>query len=75
MKRNFDIGDEFILSENALENYGEKFRGKIFVVREWFDHVGTDTHGHLGFDTGASSCLYEADGMGFAVYEWEIISV
>jgi hypothetical protein len=78
MRRSFDIGDKFQLSAEALENYGQKYAGKVFVVRQWFDHyvpssrMAQDTHGHPGFDACAGSALYEADGLNFALYEREM---
>jgi hypothetical protein len=76
MKRNYKVGSKFRLSADALENYGQQYAGQVFTVRQWFDHhapiTAKDPHGHPGFDGGTGSCLYEADGLNFALYESEM---
>ena len=73
MQRNYQAGSKFKLTDDAVENYGAKYAGRVFVIREWFNHVGNDAHGHQGFDSSAGSAIYESDGMPFAVYEWEMV--
>jgi hypothetical protein len=80
MKRKFKVGSKFKLSADALDNYGSEYAGKVFTVRQWFDHhvkvsvhlPENDPHGHPGFDEGAGSALYEAEELRFALYEWEM---
>lgn len=74
MKIKYEQGDEFKLTENALANYGEKHRDKIFTISEWFDHCGTDEHGHPGFDECAGSAIYDIEELEFSLYEWEMIA-
>jgi hypothetical protein len=78
MKRNYRIGDKFTMSENALENYGQKYAGQVFTVRQWYDHyvpasqMQGDTHGHPGFDSSADSAIYGSE-LNFDLYEWEMV--
>jgi hypothetical protein len=78
MRRRYRIGDRFKLSDDALENYGEKYRDQVFTVRGVFDHyvspafMARDPTGHPGFDANGGSPLYEADDAPGALYEWEM---
>lgn len=81
-------GDRFKLNEEALDNYGESYRNKIFEVEQWFDRRapifssktgGIPRHSHPGYDEEAfPQRLYEfkdletGEDIGFAVYDWEI---
>jgi hypothetical protein len=81
-KPTYQIGDKFKLTNDALENYGEQYRDKVFTVRSWANHYvpakeyfadpKQHAHGHPGYDDATGDCLYEADGMTFAVYSWEM---
>lgn len=79
-KRAFRIGQRFVLSEEALENYGQRYRGMVFHVEQWFDHycnvwaIEQDPHGHPGYDGLCGECLYEAreNACPGALYEWEM---
>jgi hypothetical protein len=68
MKANFRVGMKFILTDDAIENYGEEYRDKVYKVRGVFKSVKE----HRGFDEGVGQPLYEADNLPFAVYEYEI---
>lgn len=78
LTRTYKVGSRFRLSADALDNYGRRYAGKIYKVRSVFDHwvpvehMQRDRTGHHGFDESAGSCLYEADGLNFALYEWEM---
>jgi hypothetical protein len=71
-------GASFKLSDDALDNYGEEYRDTVFIVNGVFTHavpvskMADDPTGHPGFDECAGSALYEADGLNFALYEWEM---
>jgi len=80
----YQVGDKFTLSEEALENYGEHFRGQVFTVeyvadhyvpaKEFFKEGGPRYHesgGHAGFDAETGSCLYDSTFQS-ALYEWEM---
>lgn len=75
----YKVGQSFELSGEALDNYGEEYRGRVFKVSGVFDHyappstMASDATGHPGFDESAGSCLYEADDLPFAVYDWEML--
>lgn len=79
-------GDKFKLTSDALENYGEQYRDKVFTVRSWankcvpakeyFASPASYPHAHPGYDNGVSpQRLYEADGFPGAVYDWEVTHV
>jgi hypothetical protein len=81
----YRIGQRVVLTQNALDNYGELYRGVVFLVTEWYDHYvptsrpgwENDSHGHPGFNAGAGGVLYSIKGIkGEAapgdVYSWEL---
>ena len=74
-------GSKFRLTEDAIENYGEQYRGETFTVLQWFDHycpakemhLPENLHGHPGYeDDGSERILYDAKELNFSVYDWEI---
>ena len=78
INKSYAIGDTFQLSDDALDNYGEKYRGKVFTVTGVYDHYnknpwGSDPTGSPGFDEGADSALYGSE-LPFDVYEWEMVA-
>lgn len=66
------IGAEVQMTENALENYGEQYRGKTFKVT----HIARNRGEHPGYDEGAGGALYDLslDGKNFpnSLYDWEL---
>jgi hypothetical protein len=76
---------KFKLTNAAIENYGEQYRNVVYTVRSWSNHyVPAKTyfanpkhhlHGHPGYDGANKAKLYEAEGLPFAVYQWEINEV
>lgn len=68
MRANFKIGDKVMMSAEALENYGFKYKGKVFTV----SHVARNRAEHPGFDEGAGFALYDLKELNFSLYEWEI---
>lgn len=74
MPKHCRIGDKFTLTDDALENYGERWRGVVFTVT----HVATSRAGHPGYDAGMKgAALYDADADNGAswnnsVYDYEI---
>jgi hypothetical protein len=77
IQANYAEGDEFRLSEDALENYGEEYRDGVFTVDAVYDHyvpsssMGNDRTGSPGFDESAGTALYGSE-LNFDVYEWEM---
>jgi hypothetical protein len=71
---NYRIGQSFRLTSNARHNYGMKHEDKVYRVRQWFNAHGRNggVHEHPGYDNASGDCLYEADGLNCAVYEWEM---
>jgi hypothetical protein len=68
MKAKLKIGSKFTLTDNALENYGEKYRDQVFTV----SHVATSVKDHPGYDAVAGGALYDATELPFSVYDCEI---
>jgi hypothetical protein len=75
----FKIGSTFKLTESAIENYGEQYRDKVFMVHSYFTHYAkpgsNKPYGHPGFVEQAGSYLYETNDLKFALYDWEMIPV
>lgn len=69
------------MTEPALENYGEAYRGRRFTVShvataympaaQFFAHGKPDGF-HPGFDESAGCALYDLNGLNFSLYEWEV---
>jgi hypothetical protein len=78
IKPGYGIGSRFTMRESALENYGEKYRGRVFTVKGVYTHycspdqTHNDPTGHPGFDPSGGSPLYETDDLNFALYAWEM---
>lgn len=78
-------GDKFKLTNEAIQNYGEKFSGKIFTVSHVatkympaseFYQKGQPEGFHPGYDNSIpNEPLYDAKELNFSVYHWEIIPV
>jgi hypothetical protein len=78
----FRKGQKVKFSEEALENYGEEYRGKVYKIIQWYDHyvlpqfMMQDEHGHPGFD--GAGCppgtiyLYHLGDLNFDLYDWEL---
>ena len=75
------VGDKVTMTEDAIDNYGEKWRGvelKIVSVatqhmpaKEFYARGMPDGY-HPGFDASAGCALYDFDGAPMSLYEWEI---
>jgi len=81
LRRTFKVGDKFTLKAGETDQYPEEYHnGRVFTVSGVFDHhvpakdMHNDPTGHPGFDGGSGSCLYEADDLPFALYDWEMES-
>ena len=74
----FHVGDRFKMSKDALDNYGEEYRDKVFTIRTRYDHyvpaakMANDPTGHPGFDRAGGMFLYGSE-LNFDLYEWEMI--
>jgi hypothetical protein len=76
-------GSSFRLTDDAIENYGEQYAGRVFIVT----HVATryappggPEGTHPGYDTAAEGGgLYDfkdirtGEDIPFSVYDWEVI--
>lgn len=68
VKASYKIGDKIKMSEAALKNYGETFRGRVFEIV----HVARNQNEHPGFDENCGTALYDFKGLNFSLYEWEM---
>ena len=76
------IGDKVLMTDDAIENYGEEYRDKEFTIcaiswrympaKEFYDK--NMPHGyHPGYDEGVGdSELYDFEELEFSLYDWEI---
>lgn len=81
MRRRFAVGDRVVMGEEALANYGERYRGRVFVVesvstkhmpsKEFFDRGKPDGY-HPGFNADSGSALYDLRDLSFSLYDWEL---
>ena len=68
------INDIAIMTDNALDNYGEEYRDKVFTIT----HKATNTDQHPGYDNSVfPDPLYDLslDGEDFpnSLYDYELI--
>jgi len=71
----YKLGDEVVMSESALQNYGRKYQGKVFTI----SHVATSRQEHQGYDESVGGGLYDlkdkkGNHLGFSLYDWELES-
>ena len=80
MRRRFKVGSKVCMTEDALENYGQKYRDKIFIVEHVatkympvkdFYALGKPVGYHPGFDDGGAA-LYDLEGFDNSLYDWEL---
>jgi hypothetical protein len=69
------IGTKVKMTDDAIENYGEKWKGVVFIVT----HVAHSTKEHPGYDDGVSpEGLYDLkiektkEEIPFSLYDWEL---
>lgn len=68
--KHLQIGQKARMTNNALENYGEEYRGKVFTVC----HVARNRAEHPGYDEGVSpDRLYDFNELEFSLYDYEIV--
>ena len=86
MKTRFAVGESVKMSDDAVENYGEKWRDRELTIEEIsskympateFFAKGRPSGYHPGFDASTGCALYElADASGerlpMALYDWEL---
>ena len=70
-----NLGERVRMTDDALENYGEKYRGKIFTV----SHIAKNREEHSGYDEGVGKqALYDlklnGKDFGSSLYDWELES-
>jgi hypothetical protein len=77
----FRRGQKVKLSPEALENYGEEYRDKVYKIEQWYDHqvssqhyyFHADEHGHPGYDGDATTGkLYHLAGFPSDLYDLEL---
>lgn len=87
LARRFRVGSRVVMNEDALDNYGKRWQGIVFVVTdvstkympssEFFSR-GRPTGYHPGFDPEGGSALYSLkieatnEPLGNDLYDWEL---
>lgn len=74
-------GDTVYMTDDAIANYGEKWRDVALVVShvatkympasEFFNKGRPDGY-HPGYDGHQGEPLYDFEGVPFSLYEWEV---
>ena len=81
IQKRFRVGSLVVMSDDALENYGQQHRGKVFKVESVstkympsgeFFAKGKPAGYHPGFDPEAGCALYDLEGFGSSLYDWEL---
>ena len=80
MKR---IGQKVEMTEDAIDNYGEEYRGKLLTIThratrympaDEFYAKGKPEGFHPGFDeTCSGQGLYDFEELGLSLYDWELL--
>lgn len=78
----YKIGTKVRMTKDALENYGEEYRGNEFTVTRVatkympsgeFYAKGEPTGYHPGYDDAAGGLpLYDFEELEFSLYSWEV---
>lgn len=74
--KHFKIGSHVVMTNDALENYGEEYDGVVFVV----SYVSKSESDHPGYDRGMSpEWLYDlksedGEDFGLSLYDYELES-
>ncbi len=80
MQQRFRKGSRVLMGADALENYGEQYLGRVFVVEHVstkympaaeFFAKGKPAGYHPGFDDSGCA-LYDLKGFGGSLYDWEL---
>ena len=81
----FKIGQKVTMTEDALENYGEKYRDRILTIThsahsympaDEFYEQNKPIGYHPGYDDSVKGQgLYDFEGLEFSLYDWELIGV
>ncbi len=73
----FRKGDEVLMTDDALENYGDQYRDVVFKIL----FVSKSTDDHPGYDMGVYPMgLYDLESpdtshFGSSLYDWELEAV
>lgn len=80
----FRVGDHVKMTDDALENYGEKYRDEVFTITsvstkympsKQFFAQGKPEGYHPGYDEGMNGQgLYDLDGFNSSLYDYELES-
>jgi len=82
IRKRFRVGERVVMTEDALENYGEKWRDrplriihvstKYMPAKEFFARGKPEGY-HPGFDASSESALYDFDEEKLgSLYDWEL---
>ena len=66
-----EIGTKFRMSKDAIDNYGEKHKGKIYTIENRYH----GTNEHSGYDPSGGYWIYDIEGLNFSLYKWEMLRI
>lgn len=73
MIKSYQVGSKVIMTPDAVEHYGNKWKNKVFTVI----HVAVNTKQHPGFDDCAGCALYDLEhkgtNYGNSLYDYELM--
>ena len=67
MVKRYKVGDMVTMTDDALDNYGKKYKNKKFKIT----HVATSQSDHPGFDD-VGYALYDFKGVDSSLYDYEL---
>lgn len=77
----YRVGKQLVMTEEALENYGEQYRDVPLTVShvaygympaEEFYRLGKPEGYHPGYDGVGNGPLYDFEELQFSLYSWEV---
>lgn len=86
MRVSFNTGDLVVMTDDAIENYGDEYVDTVFIIEhvatkympseEFFRRNMPDGY-HPGFDEASTDALYdlnyaEGGAFGSSLYDWEL---
>lgn len=69
----FQIGSKVKMTDDALENYGQQYRNRVFTVTHVATKQGRGNNAHPGYDSSMKGeGLYDLSDFNCSLYDWEL---
>lgn len=68
MIQRFEVGNTVQMTDDAADNYGEKYRNVDLEIIS----VSKSTSDHPGYDGATGDALYDFQGLQFSLYDYEL---